>query len=71
MSKKILPLNEAIQRLNELCNWDPATTGKDFVAKGTIYNAFKSKRLTRYGTFHKAMVDVEELLREFGPKRPA
>jgi len=66
---KLVSLDEAIKVVNEAFQNDPAESGRSVLSKGTLYNAFNKKRLTRHGTFHFAQVDVEELLREFGPKR--
>jgi hypothetical protein len=69
LKKSIVPIEDAIKKLNEAWNWDPVAKGKDYIVTGTVYNCFNKKRLTRHGSFHNAMVDLEELLREFGPPK--
>lgn len=69
-ARKVL-LDEAIKIVNEAFDNDPEKSGRSFLSKGTLYNAFNKKRLTRYGSYHNAQVDVAELLREFGPKKRA
>ncbi len=69
--KKFVSINEAVEILNEKFGNDPKRSGRNVVAKGTIYNAISSKRLKAYGAKHFRQVDVEELLLEFGPQQSA
>ena len=69
MAKQLVDLDNAIKLVNEAHQNDPQKSGKSFLTKGTLYNAFSSKRLTRHGPYHHAQVDVAELLREFGPNK--
>ena len=71
MSKKqkLVTLDVAVKILNEEHQNDPAETGRTVISKKTLYNAICSKKLKRYGPFHMAQVDVEELLKIYGPKQ--
>jgi hypothetical protein len=69
--QKLVSLVEAIVLLNEAYQNNPEKSGRDVVSKKTIYNALSSGRLKRYGSFHFRQVDVDELLKEFGPDRTA
>ncbi len=67
--KKLVSLKEAIDVLNDAFQNNPEKSGRDAISKGTLYNAISSKRLTAHGSSHFRQVEVEELLREFGPKK--
>ena len=71
MAKNLVTLKEAIQILNEVHQIDPKKLGRNAFATQTIYNAIAKKKLKRYGPYHILQVDVEELLRVFGPKKVA
>lgn len=67
--KELITLKDALDVLNEAHGIDPEEFGRSVYSKQTLYNAFHTKRLTRYGPHHIAKVDKEELLRVLGPKK--
>lgn len=69
MGKKIT-LNEAIELIDKSWKIDLDKLGKKHVySKGSIYNAIHEKKLSRSGPPHIVMVDADEVLKLFGPKK--
>lgn len=68
-AKKLVTLKEAIELVNQAHNIDPEKDGKTALSAQTIYNAINTKKMKRYGPRHILQVNVDELLKVFGPKK--
>lgn len=68
-AKKLVTLKDAIDVVNQAHGIDPEKVGRAAISMQTIYNAISAKKLKRYGPRRIAQVDVDELLRVFGPKK--
>lgn len=67
--KKLVSIKDGIKILNEAYGLDREEIGRDVYSPQTIYNAIYKRVLKRYGPKHFVMLDVDELLSVFGPKR--
>lgn len=68
---KLVSLKEAVILLNDAYGNDKEKSGRDVVSIKTMYNKINLGQIVRYGPKHFCMVDVNEILSLFGPKKSA
>lgn len=62
--KKHVTIPQAIQLINKAWGLE----GEDYVKTATIYHAIWRGKIRNYGRRNKAMLDPEEVLKEYGPR---
>lgn len=63
---KLLTLDQAVSKLNEVHQNNPAVTGRNVFSKRTLYNYIYQRKLKRHGPRHMAQVEETELLSLLG-----